>query len=44
MYVVTGADGQLSGRIIDNVLAAVDGDELILTTPAPERIAPEKAA
>lgn len=43
MYVITGADGQLSGKIIDNVLGEVDGDQVRLTSPAPERIPAEKA-
>lgn len=42
MYVITGADGQLSGKIIENVLREVDGDQVILTSPVPERIAPER--
>lgn len=42
MYVITGADGQLSGRIIENVLAEVDGDRVIVTSPVPERIGAER--
>lgn len=42
MYVITGADGQLSGKIIENVLREVDGDQVIVTSPSPERIAPAR--
>lgn len=44
MYVITGADGQLSGQIIDNVLQEADGDEVTVTSPAPERIPAERLA
>lgn len=42
MYVITGADGQLSGKIIENVLREVDGDQVVVTSPVPERIAPDR--
>ena len=42
MYVITGADGQLSGKIIENVLREVDGDQVVVTSPVPERITPDR--
>lgn len=44
MYVITGADGQLSGQIVENVLREVDGDEVTVTSPSPERIPGERLA
>lgn len=43
-YAITGVDGQLAGKIVDNVLREVDGAQLILTSPAPERIPAAKLA
>ena len=41
-YVVTGADGQLGGRVASNMLNQVSGDQLIFTCPFPERLPKEK--
>ncbi|MFV0634228.1 NmrA family NAD(P)-binding protein [Demequina sp.] len=38
MYLITGVDGKLCGLVVDMVLDQVPGDELILTSPFPERI------
>ncbi|AJA48821.1 hypothetical protein CPAST_c27540 [Clostridium pasteurianum DSM 525 = ATCC 6013] len=32
-YIVTGADGQLGGRVSSNMLNEVSGDQLIFTCP-----------
>ncbi|SDZ20169.1 NAD(P)H dehydrogenase (quinone) [Evansella caseinilytica] len=40
-YIVTGADGQLGGRVAANMLKKVSGDQLIFTSPNISRIAPE---
>lgn len=41
-YIVTGADGQLGGRVAENMLNSVSGDQLIFTAPDPSRIPTEK--
>ncbi|MET3207423.1 UNVERIFIED_CONTAM: NAD(P)H dehydrogenase (quinone) [Paenibacillus sp. PvR008] len=38
-YIVTGADGQLGGRVAVNMLNEVPGDQLIFTSPNVSRIA-----
>lgn len=43
MYLITGVDGKLSGMVVDNVLERVSGDQLILTSPFPDRIPADKA-
>lgn len=40
-YIVTGADGQLGGRVAANMLKAVDGAQLIFTCPVLKRL-PER--
>lgn len=40
-YIVTGADGQLGGRVAANMLKEVAGEQLIFTSPNLGRIAPE---
>lgn len=42
-YVITGADGQLGGRVADNVLREVPGTELTFTCINPDRIPRERA-
>lgn len=41
-YVIMGADGQLGGRVAENMLEAVDGKNLVFTAPDPSRIPTEK--
>ena len=41
-YVVTGVDGQLGGRVAQNMIKAVGGHELIFTCPDIQRISTEK--
>ncbi len=41
-YIVTGADGQLGGRVANNMLNQVSGEQLIFTCPAVNRLAEEK--
>ncbi|MCG2802254.1 MAG: NmrA family NAD(P)-binding protein [Cellulomonas sp.] len=43
-YIVTGADGQLGGRVATNVLAQVPGNQLTFTAPDLDRVRPETAA
>ncbi len=37
-YIVTGADGQLGGRVAANMLNEVSGDQLIFTCPDLSRL------
>ncbi|MBC3797620.1 NmrA family NAD(P)-binding protein [Acetobacterium tundrae] len=41
-YIVTGADGQLGGRVASNMLKEVSGDQLIFTCPDLNRLRPER--
>lgn len=41
-YIVTGADGQLGGRVAANILNEVSGDQLIFTCPDLNRLRPER--
>ncbi len=41
-YIVTGADGQLGGRVASNMLNQFSGEQLIFTCPFPERLPEEK--
>lgn len=41
-YLVTGADGKLAGRVAENMLNQVDGEELIFTCPNLARLSEEK--
>ncbi|WP_243167298.1 hypothetical protein [Acetobacterium malicum] len=41
-YIVTGADGQLGGRVAANMLNEVSGDQLIFTCPDLSRLRPER--
>jgi NAD(P)H dehydrogenase (quinone) len=41
-YIVTGADGQLGGRVAENMLNEVSGNQLIFTCPDLSRIPTEK--
>lgn len=43
-YVVTGVDGQLSGRIAENMIQATEAKNLIFTCPSLDRLNPEKRA
>ena len=43
-YVVTGVDGKLAGRVVEDMLHQVDGSELIFTCPNPDRVPEEKKA
>ncbi|MDR3515022.1 MAG: NmrA family NAD(P)-binding protein [Azospirillaceae bacterium] len=43
-YIVTGVDGQLGGRVAENMLATVDGSQLIFTSPDLALIPAEKQA
>jgi len=42
-YIVTGADGQLGGRVAANILNEVSGEQLIFTCPVLNRLSKEKA-
>jgi NAD(P)H dehydrogenase (quinone) len=42
-YIVTGADGQLGGRVAANMLNEVSGEQLIFTCPVLNRLPKEKA-
>ena len=41
-YIVTGADGQLGGRVAENMLHEVSGEQLIFTCPKLKRLSKEK--
>lgn len=41
-YLITGADGKLAGRVAENMLAQVSGQDLIFTCPNLERLSAEK--
>lgn len=41
-YIITGADGQLGGRVANNMLNQVSDEQLIFTCPFPERLPKEK--
>lgn len=41
-YIITGCDGQLSGRVANNVLEEVPGEQLIFTCPFLDRLPKEK--
>jgi len=41
-YIVTGADGQLGGRVAANMLSEVSGEQLIFTCPVLSRLPKEK--
>lgn len=41
-YIVTGADGQLGGRVASNMLKEVPGEQLIFTCPDLKRLRPER--
>lgn len=41
-YIITGCDGQLSGRVANNVLKEVPGEQLIFTCPSLDRLPAEK--
>lgn len=43
-YIVTGVDGQLGGRVAENMLREVPGEKLIFTAPDLGRITAEKIA
>jgi NAD(P)H dehydrogenase (quinone) len=38
MYIVTGVDGHFGGSVAELMLSSVPGDQLIFTTPFPDRI------
>lgn len=42
IYIVTGVDGQLGGRVAENMLKEVSGEQLIFTAPNLERIPAQK--
>ena len=41
-YIVTGCDGQLGGRVADNMLKAVDPSQLVFTCPDINRLRPDR--
>lgn len=41
-YIVTGCDGQLGGRVANNMLKEVPGEQLIFTCPFLDRLPKEK--
>ncbi|KXT79652.1 NmrA family NAD(P)-binding protein [Streptococcus panodentis] len=41
-YIITGCDGQLGGRVTENMLKEVKGSDLIVTCPFLDRLDPEK--
>lgn len=41
-YIVTGADGQLGGRVAANMLNEVAGDQLIFTCPDKSRLSEKR--
>lgn len=41
-YLITGADGKLAGRVAENMLKAVEGNDLIFTCPDIGRLSEEK--
>lgn len=43
-YIVAGCDGKLGGRVVENMLKEVSGNQLILTCPDLKRLNPEKKA
>lgn len=41
-YLITGADGKLAGRVAENMLREVPGEQLIFTCPDLSRLSHEK--